>query len=368
MHFTILSVSSTNDKTLHVEHHTEIRIRDPSQIASTRTRIAISKGTRHLQHGFVGRHAISKRCLPRRSITAVFVGATSGIGLGAIEALLKNSKASKLYIVGRSGSKFEETLIRLQRLDTSANLTFIEAQVSSLREVARVVGIMKQQETSIDRLWLSQGGLDSSAHSINDEGLFPDYAIRYYSRMLFMHQLKPLLEESDDARVISVLSAGFEGPINTSDFGMQNVENYSFWKAQKQSVSMMSLAMCIRSLAHPTISFTHTFPGVVRTPVHEKWAQTFTGVYAPVGWLVGWVFTPVFGLFSMTAEHAGQIGFYEMTDEKFSKGSGKNFFRLWDDAEETKKQEELLKMYRDDGTASRVWGHTLEAFEKALKA
>lgn len=309
----------------------------------------------------------ANEALPRRSITAVFVGATSGIGLGAIESTLKHTKASKLYIIGRSRSKFQETLTRLEEIDTFASLTFVEAQVSSLKEVDRVVSIVEQQESYLDILWLSQGGLDASAYTLNDEGILPSFAITYYSRMLFMHRLAPLLRNSPDQGIISVLSAGEEGKINTSDLGIQDPKNYGFISATKQCVTMMSLAMHEMSLKEPNISFMHTFPGAVKTNVHDKWARTFTGAWTPVGWAVDWVMTPALHLFSMTAEVAGEIGFYEMTSKRFAASKDQNSFRVWDNAEETCGCEELLMHYRYDGTAKKLWKHTMEAFDKALQ-
>lgn len=311
----------------------------------------------------------ANKTIAPKSLTAVFVGATSGIGLGAIEALLQNTTSSTVIIVGRSEAKFAPTLKRLQQLNTSAKITFIEAQVSLLKEVERVCATITSQIDSLDLLWLSQGGLNMSSHGLTSEGLFESFAISYYSRMLFMHKLTPLVSKSSDGRIISILSASSEGSINTSDFGLVDPNSYTkFWAMQKQGVSMMSLALKEQSLAHPEIAFMHTNPGMVATDVHTKWADSMTGVYTPLRYLVRWIMIPLMHSIALTSEDAGQVGFYEATSESFKAGkNGKNFWRLWQDAEDLgEKATKELKEYESDGTQKKLWEHTLAVFKRVL--
>ncbi|KAG0648443.1 Oxidoreductase lepF [Hyphodiscus hymeniophilus] len=309
----------------------------------------------------------SNSSISSKSFTAVFVGATSGIGLGAIEALLKSTTSSKIFIVGRSKSTFAATLGILQGLSNSADIVFIEAQVSLLKEVDRVCAFIKAQESTIDLLWLSQGGMSLSGYELTSEGLNSRLAITYYSRTLFMHQLMPLVKRSSDPRIISVLATGHEGPIITTDIGLLDPNNDSFFPAMKQGVTMMSLGMRELSIENPKVSFIHTSPGMVSTDVHKKWAGTMTGYLVALRWLVLWVLVPLFILVGWTSEEAGEIGLYEMTNEKFSANSGKNFIRLGGNGsgEEEGPQPDLSK-YMEDGTQKKVWEHTLGVFDKIL--
>jgi len=300
-----------------------------------------------------------------QSLTAVFVGATSGIGLAAIEALLKSTRSSRIFIVGRSPSKFALTLGKLQDLNTSAKLIFIEAQVSLLKDVDRVCATIKAQELAIDLLWVSQGGLSLSDHDLTPEGLNTGFAVKYYSRTLFMHKLMPLLNKSSDPRIISILAAGEEGALNTTDLGLSDPKNHGFVAGAKQGVTMMSLAMREMSLENPKVSFIHSNPGMVSTAVHRKLADTMTGSLTPFSWLLKWAVIPIFHLFAWTAEEAGQMGLYELTNERYSTSTGKNFFRLWTNAEDAGAQPTLSK-YEEDGTQKKVWEHTLGVFDKVL--
>ncbi|KUJ16740.1 uncharacterized protein LY89DRAFT_63501 [Mollisia scopiformis] len=298
------------------------------------------------------------------NFTVIFVGATSGIGLGAVETLLKSTTASKIYIIGRSQSSFAPTLAKLKNLNASAEIIFIEAQVSLLKDVERVCTIINTQESTIDLLWLSQGGLPGG-HILTPEGLFEFLAIGYYSRLLFMSRLVPLLNKASNPRVVSVLTASQEGAINTADMGVLDPKNYNLFPTMRQGVMMMSLSMKELSMQNPKISFVHTNPGMVSTNVHHNWANSMTGYFTVFRWLLEWVLIPLMHIVGSTSEEAGEIGLYELTTERYGVGTGNNFFRLDEKAEDAGANS-LLEKYEEDGTQKKVWEHTLEVFDKVL--
>ena len=307
----------------------------------------------------------ANRSLQTTSHTAVFVGSTSGIGLGTIEALLQHIDAPTVVIVGRSRSKFSSTISRLQELNPKATLTFIEAQVSYLKEVDRVCSIIKSEHSTIDHLWLSQGGLAQAAGTLSSEGVNGDLAVSYYSRMVFMHRLLPLLSASSDPRIVSVLSAGQEGTLKISDLGLLDSKNFGMFPTMKHNVTLMSLVMRELALQNPNVSFIHTNPGMVSTAVHDRWLDGLTGFWAVFGWLARWTFVPFFHWLGLTPEEAGQVGFCELTDGKFAAKSGTNFFRLNEKAEVLPAQV-TLKEYEEDGFGPKVWDHTLQVLENVL--
>ena len=304
--------------------------------------------------------------LPRRSPVAIFVGSTSGIGLGTIEALLHNSDSPRVIIIGRSRSRFSATLQRLQELNPKAKINFIEAEVSFLREVDRVCSLIVTEHTNIDYLWLSQGGLANGKGSLSTEGLNEDLAICYYSRLLFMQRLIPLLNKSpSDPRIVSVLSAGQEGTPQASDLGLLNSPDFGVFPTMKHNVTMMSLAMRELALQNSKISFIHTNPGMVSTAVHDRWIDGWTGPWAVLGWLMRLTFVPLMHSLGYTPSEAGEIGFFELSDARFAANTGTNFFRLSEKAE-VLSTPAVLKNYEDDGFGKKVLEHTLQVNEKVL--
>lgn len=95
----------------------------------------------------------------RAPIVAVFIGATSGIGLSTLTQLAIHTTSPKVYIVGRSFSAFSPQLDNLKSLNPDATFEFIEAQVSLLEEIDKVCDEIRSKENKIDLLWLSMGAL-----------------------------------------------------------------------------------------------------------------------------------------------------------------------------------------------------------------
>lgn len=96
--------------------------------------------------------------IPQR-VTAVFIGASSGIGQAALKQFITAAKGKSphVYIVGRSATKSEPLLEELRRTDGSAIIHFIEKDVSLLRDVDAATEYVKKHETKVDLLFLSVG-------------------------------------------------------------------------------------------------------------------------------------------------------------------------------------------------------------------
>lgn len=138
---------------------------------------------------------------------------------------------------------------------------------------------------------------------------------------------------------------------------------------------MMSLAMREFSLQNPKVSFVHANPGVVSTAVHSKFADGLTGYFALISWLLKWAAIPFMHLFGWTAEEAGEMGLFELTDERYAASTGTNFFRIEGNAEDPDEMmmykiggaKAILDKYVGDGTQKKVWEHTMGVFDKVLQ-
>lgn len=314
----------------------------------------------------------ANRARARDPKTALFVGATSGIGLGAVEALLTHNPGSTVFLVGRSASRFAATLARLRRRDPAARITFLEAQVSLLQEVDRVCAAVAERVAALDVLWLSQGGLGLRENEGSTaEGVPVDFAVSYYGRVRLMQRLAPLLARAGEGRVVSVLCAGVEGSVDVADPGLREEGSYAaagFWGAQRQGVTMQSLAMRALAARHPDVTFVHTNPGAVSSEVHAKWSRAYGGWWAPVGWLITGVLVPLMRMVGYTPEQAGETGLFEALDETFDRSrTGCNFFRVNERADDVgTKGAAVLAKYQQDGTGERIWEHTLGVFDEIL--
>lgn len=92
-------------------------------------------------------------------LVALFVGATSGIGLATLRVLAKSLPDSRLYVVGRSKERFASELSELERLSDSTEIIFIEAEISLIRNTNKIVACLSSRESKLDLLYMSPGNL-----------------------------------------------------------------------------------------------------------------------------------------------------------------------------------------------------------------
>lgn len=90
-------------------------------------------------------------------IVAVFVGATSGIGLGTLEALAHHANAPRAYIITRSKEKFAHIIGKLKLVNPMGTFMSIEGQFSAIKDVDAICEEIKKFETHVDILCMSPG-------------------------------------------------------------------------------------------------------------------------------------------------------------------------------------------------------------------
>lgn len=93
------------------------------------------------------------------SPVAVFVGATSGIGLETAKALAASTVKPTLYILGRSKKSATPFLNDLAKINAEATVNFIETEVSLIKNVDKATAEIQAKEQKIDLLFMSPGGI-----------------------------------------------------------------------------------------------------------------------------------------------------------------------------------------------------------------
>ncbi|KAJ7022555.1 hypothetical protein C8F04DRAFT_1223860 [Mycena alexandri] len=230
---------------------------------------------------------------------AVFVGGTSGVGQGMVEAFARSVHGrAHIIIVGRNGYAAADIIARLPRPDEDGwKHEFVSCDASLMANVRALCAEIRAKVKRINFLVITTGYSSMVNIGITSEGLDLHLALRYYQRYVFIHELLPLVQAahslSEDSKILCVLGAGRGSPKRPID--LNNLGNTVNPRAGGFTVALRSMIASSgytdAMLAHfaaqnPGIAFTHIHPGVVRTPTM---GADFSGLLTPVSWLINFI-------------------------------------------------------------------------------
>ncbi|POS78249.1 hypothetical protein DHEL01_v203357 [Diaporthe helianthi] len=303
---------------------------------------------------------------------AVFVGGTSGIGQLTIKALVATGASIRVYLVGRKSSE-ERSRSFIQELritNPKAEVIWVEGEISLLAETKRVCEVIRRNEARVDLLFLSAGYAPFGPRRETSEGVELAQSLEYYSRVLCILQLLPLLEAAEAPRVVSVLAGGMEWAraVDLEDLDLKKPGNFSGVKAQIQYTAMKTMALERLAGENPIVTFIHSMPGWVNTG-NVRRGRDPNSIMA---WLV-WVFIePIITLFSFSDHESGQRHLFESTSAAFggrgvpwqgkpgvnTLGRQANGLFLASSKCDCSTNERVLGLLREK-TQDKIWEHTL---------
>ncbi|KAJ9156210.1 putative Short-chain dehydrogenases/reductase [Pleurostoma richardsiae] len=311
-------------------------------------------------------------------LVAVFVGGTSGVGEYTLKAFAKYSSKPRVYFIGRSQEAADRIIAECKELNPGGYFEFIKADVSLLKNVDDVCRQIKAKETTINILFQSQGSMGFEATT--SEGLPLAAGLIMHSRTRFIINLLPLLQKASFLRrVVSVLAATCEGPIDTG-----NIPGKGFalikWRNQAASVQTLLLEEAARRA--PDVSFVHDAPGVVKGGISRD-AQ---GIRMAITLAISSLLRP---LIETPPAECGQYHLFFATSARFTpregavdatgvpleegldvaKGSdgqaGSGIYTIDNRGESAPpKVYQLLAEMRENGTAEKVWDYVSADFKR----
>ncbi|KAI4122245.1 MAG: hypothetical protein LQ338_005918 [Usnochroma carphineum] len=339
------------------------------------------------------------------SPTAVFTGATQGIGLATLRQLAIHTVNPTCYIVGRNEARLQEIVDELKELNAKGTYVSVKGEVSLLESVDECCGMIKQmigEGRGVDLLCMSQGYLTfggrdgklrftavaETVGSISGrsrltvpecvetkEGLDRLLSLRYYSRLRTVYNLLPLLSLTPNPHIVSVLAADNEGKIYEDDLELKH--NYGFISCMYHGNTMTSLAFEHLAKENPKVAFVHVYPGYVRTNIMQS------GFSWP---LISFLEIPVHDVGDRQVFHATSSRYPSLSASKTTaspdstslgaplpegvdiadgsdgkRGSGA-YLTMADSEAAPSGTGKLMTGYRERGLPEKVWKHTLETF------
>lgn len=284
----------------------------------------------------------------------VFAGSTSGIGENIAYEFAKLTIKPTMYIVGRNVERGETVKSNIEKLNPGAKVTFLQSDLSFVKEAKALAETITGRETKINVLSLTQGELLYQNRTETKEGLDEKMALSCYGRWTIVSNLIQLVQQAADlgepARVLTVLGAGYEQIDDFSDLEMK--KKYSFMYAMRTAPAYNSL-LCLRfARLYPDIAFVHTNPGPVKTKVGRS-----LPFYMKLVW-------GAFTLVSRSPEKAGQYHLYAAyTGQEFNKGAHILDENL-EDASANSIKSGLFTVEHEN----QLWVHTEEMINRALSS
>ncbi|KAK9367257.1 hypothetical protein V1509DRAFT_191901 [Lipomyces kononenkoae] len=247
---------------------------------------------------------------------AVFVGATSGIGKFTVRALVATGASVRIYLVGRkcSEGRTHAFIQELCAINPKAEVIWTEGEVSLLAETKRVCQVIKSKESRVDLLFLTAGYAPFGPRRETAEGLEIVQSLEYYSRMLFVLHLLPLLRVAEAPKVVSVLAGGWErATIDLDDLDLKKPANFGGAKAQMQYAAMNTTTLEKLAIENPDVTFIHSWPGAVSTGNVRRGQDP----NSMMGWFVWLFLEPLIVLIGFSEEECGQRHLFQSTSAAF---------------------------------------------------
>ncbi|KAI0699878.1 NAD(P)-binding protein [Cerioporus squamosus] len=278
---------------------------------------------------------------------AVFVGGTSGVGRACAEAFARYTKGNAhIVIVGRNKSAADEIIASFPKpTNPEAKHEFVSCDVFLMRNIQATTASLRGRLPKINFLVLSPGLANLRGRDETVEGIDKRLGLHYYARWKFVYDLLPLVRQAkdagEDAKVMSILGAGFGGPVDLKNLGLK--KSYSAMKAGLASpINIYRPDHYVRE--NPVLAFIHVNPGAVATPIMQSKRWAFRQIIA------------LRNALSTAPEDCAEYMLYALfqTERGFSRRNQKG-----DDIGN-------FRHFGSDEARERVWEHSKEEIDHAL--
>ncbi|GAA1027654.1 hypothetical protein GCM10009557_09870 [Virgisporangium ochraceum] len=204
----------------------------------------------------------TERTTARQPKTVVISGGTDGMGRAT--ALDRLRRGDTVVALGSNEVKGRALVEDADRLAAAGRLRFLQADLSSMAEVERVVADIAHRHKVVDALVLC-ANRPSPRRRETVDGLEYTFALYYLSRYLLGDRLRPLLNASAAPVIINVAGVGnTAGEIRWDDLQLRR--RYSMVRAQLQAGRANDLlGVAFAERAAGNVSYVMYHPGFTRS-------------------------------------------------------------------------------------------------------
>jgi NAD(P)-dependent dehydrogenase (short-subunit alcohol dehydrogenase family) len=201
------------------------------------------------------------------------VGGTDGLGRAI--ARLAASRGAQVLVVGRTF-----------RDEGTPGLTFMKADLSSMREAARVG---RELDPSLDAVVLTVGIMAAKVRELTAEGIERDLAISYLSRLAIVREFAPrLAARPTGTPAPRMFVMGFPGTGQLGDASDLNAEKkYDAMAVHMNTVAGNEALVLDGKRRYPHISFFGLNPGLIKTNIRANFMGAGSFAHRAAEFMIG---------------------------------------------------------------------------------
>lgn len=210
--------------------------------------------------------------------TVLITGGNSGIGLATAHELA--SRSVRVCMACRDQAKAEAAAAEIRERTPDAEIEIFRLDLASLADVRRFVDEFQAQHSALDGL-VNNAGIYATQHGHTADGFEKTFGTNTLGPILLTELLLPMLEKSDDGRIVHLSSMGhLPGRIDFDSF--RERRPYIAFLAYSQS--KLGNLLYSNALARRTSVKTNAIhPGAVASPLYRELPGL---LYASFRWML----------------------------------------------------------------------------------
>jgi len=167
---------------------------------------------------------------------SIFItGSTDGIGKLAAIKLAQDQHT--VYLHGRNAEKLEKVIAEIKALSKNENIKGFVADFSDLEDVQKMAEKIKQEVPQID-VSINNAGVYKSPISHTKQGLDIRFIVNYFAPYVLTHELLPLLQKNEEARIINLSSAAQSSIAYDAFTGKEKISESESYAQSKLALTM----------------------------------------------------------------------------------------------------------------------------------
>ena len=197
-------------------------------------------------------------------------GANSGLGYETSKFLLE--KGATVIMCCRDKVKGEKAHQKLLGFNFSGKIELVELDLSDLKNIEKASNFIKNNFNYLDVL-INNAGIMAPPKTFSKQGFEIQFAVNHLAHMFLTLELLPMLEESNNSRVVTVTSGvQYFGKIQWND--LHGNLKYDRWASYAQSkLANVMFGLELNSKLKKSNSKTSSLlahPGLARTNLQPK--------------------------------------------------------------------------------------------------